>query len=74
VGASPLRIMWLHISPQCIAPMLVMASASLGGAIFAEAALSFLGLGIPPGTPSWGNLLGRGALQTRRCYEVDESG
>ena len=58
VGASPLRVMWLHISPQCIAPMLVVASASLGGAIFSEAALSFLGLGIPPGTPSWGNLLG----------------
>jgi ABC-type dipeptide/oligopeptide/nickel transport system permease subunit len=58
VGASPLRVMWLHISPQCVAPMLVVASASLGGAIFSEAALSFLGLGIPPGTPSWGNLLG----------------
>ncbi|MCB0124990.1 MAG: ABC transporter permease subunit, partial [Caldilineaceae bacterium] len=39
-------------------PLLVLFSASLGSAIFAEAALSFLGLGIPQPTPSWGNMLG----------------
>ena len=43
LGASPLRIMFVHITPQCIAPLMVIASVSLGGAIFAEAALSFLG-------------------------------
>ena len=58
IGASPLRIMFVHITPQCIAPLMVIASVSLGGAIFAEAALSFLGLGIPPPNPSLGNMLG----------------
>ena len=58
IGASPLRIMAQHVAPQCVAPLLVVASASLGGAIFTEAALSFLGLGIPPPNPSWGNMLG----------------
>ena len=58
MGASPLRIMVRHVSPQAIAPLLVVASASLGGAIFTEAALSFLGMGVPPPHPSWGNMLG----------------
>lgn len=58
VGASDTRVMWQHITPQCVAPILVLTSASLGGAIFAEAALSFLGLGIPQPNPSWGNMLG----------------
>ncbi len=58
VGATSLRVMAQHIAPQCVAPILVLTSASLGGAIFAEAALSFLGLGIPQPTPSWGNMLG----------------
>ncbi len=58
MGASPLRIMLRHIAPQTVAPLLVVASASLGGAIFAESALSFLGLGIPPPNPSWGAMLG----------------
>ncbi len=58
IGAPQTRIMFRHIAPQCIAPTLVLFSASLGGAIFAEAALSFLGLGIPQPNPSWGNMLG----------------
>ncbi|MBV7330678.1 ABC transporter permease [Chloroflexi bacterium TSY] len=58
VGASQWRIMRQHIAPQCIAPILVIASLHLGAAIFAESALSFLGLGIPPPSPSWGNMLG----------------
>ncbi len=58
VGASSTRIMVRHVTPQCLAPLLVLFSASLGGAIFAEAALSFLGLGIPQPMPSWGNMLG----------------
>ena len=58
IGASPLRIMVYHVAPQCIAPLLVLVSASLGAAIFAEAALSFLGMGVPPPAPSWGNILG----------------
>ena len=62
VGASPTRIMIRHVTPQTVAPLLVLVSASLGSAIFAEAALSFLGMGIPPPAPSWGNILG-GTLQ-----------
>jgi len=58
IGVPGFRIMLRHIAPQCIAPALVIFSASLGSAIFAEAALSFLGLGIPQPTPSWGNMLG----------------
>ena len=58
IGANPIRIMFKHIAPQCIAPFMVIASAGLGVAIFAEAALSFLGMGIPPPTPTWGNMLG----------------
>lgn len=57
-GVPNWRIMLRHVTPQTIAPLLVLFSASLGGAIFAEAALSFLGLGIPQPTPSWGNMLG----------------
>lgn len=58
IGVSSFRIMLRHVAPQCVAPALVLFSASLGGAIFAEAALSFLGLGIPQPAPSWGNMLG----------------
>lgn len=58
LGASKPRIMLRHIAPQCIAPVLVVGSLNLGIAIFAESALSFLGVGIPPPTPSWGNMLG----------------
>ena len=47
IGASNLRIMVRHVSPQAIAPILVVATLHLGGAIFAESALSFLGMGIP---------------------------
>ncbi len=58
IGASNWRIMFQHIAPQCLAPILVIATLHLGGAIFAESALSFLGMGIPPPAPSWGNMLG----------------
>jgi peptide/nickel transport system permease protein len=58
IGASSGRVMFRHVAPQCIAPVLVLSSAALGGAIFSEAALSFLGLGIPQPQPSWGNMLG----------------
>ena len=58
MGATNARIMLRHVAPQCIAPLLVIISANLGSAIFAEAALSFLGVGVPPPTPSWGNMLG----------------
>jgi len=58
IGGSTGRIMFRHVAPQCIAPLLVVATLHLGAAIFAESALSFLGMGIPPPAPSWGNMLG----------------
>jgi ABC-type dipeptide/oligopeptide/nickel transport system permease subunit len=58
VGVPAWRVMLRHIAPQCVAPLIVIATLNLGSAIFAESALSFLGLGIPPPAPSWGNMLG----------------
>ena len=58
LGSSNMRVMALHILPQCIAPFLVLVSANIGVAITTEASLSFLGIGVPPPTPTWGNMLG----------------
>jgi ABC-type dipeptide/oligopeptide/nickel transport system permease subunit len=57
VGASRLRVMLRHILPQCVAPYLILATTHLGVAIVIEASLGFLGVGIPPPTPTWGNML-----------------
>jgi ABC-type dipeptide/oligopeptide/nickel transport system permease subunit len=56
-GASQFRVMTLHVLPQCVAPYLVLATTHLGVAIVIEAALGFLGVGVPPPTPTWGNML-----------------
>ena len=58
LGTPTPRILLRHIAPQCIAPFLVIVSANIGVAITTEAGLSFLGIGIPPPTPTWGNMLG----------------
>jgi peptide/nickel transport system permease protein len=66
-GAPPWRIVFRHILPNVFAPILVIASVWLGNAIVIEAALSFLGLGTPPPTPTWGGMLsgeGRRNLET----------
>ncbi len=57
LGASHARMMFRHILPQCIAPYLILATTHLGVAIIIEASLGFLGVGIPPPTPTWGNML-----------------
>lgn len=57
MGASDTRIMMSHILPNCWAPMIVLVSIALGGAILAESSLSFLGLGPPPPNPTWGSML-----------------
>ena len=57
LGASDMRIMMRHILPQCVAPYLILATTHLGVAIIIEASLGFLGVGIPPPTPTWGNML-----------------
>lgn len=58
IGVPTWRIMLRHIAPQCFAPIMVVATLHLGAAIFAESALSFLGMGVPPPAASWGNMLG----------------
>lgn len=57
LGASNRRLMLRHILPQCIAPYLILATTHLGVAIVIEASLGFLGVGIPPPSPTWGNML-----------------
>jgi peptide/nickel transport system permease protein len=56
-GASDARIIFRHIIPNGLAPILVSASLALGGVIVTESALSFLGLGVQDPTPTWGNML-----------------
>lgn len=57
LGASGPRIMFRHILPNCLAPLIVQASLSLGGAMLIEGSLSFLGVGIKPPTPAWGSMV-----------------
>ncbi len=59
-GASNARILFSHILPNAIAPVLVAATLGVGNAILTESALSFLGIGVQPPTPSWGNMLTEG--------------
>jgi peptide/nickel transport system permease protein len=62
IGASDLRIMLRHIGPGCVAPYLVVLTGLIGVAIITESALGFLGLGIPPPTPTWGEMLSQALL------------
>ncbi|MEA1970522.1 MAG: oligopeptide ABC transporter permease [Thermodesulfobacteriota bacterium] len=60
IGASDLRIIFRHILPNAMASVLVAATLGVAGAILTESALSFLGIGVQPPTPSWGNILTAG--------------
>ena len=64
IGASDVRVMGLHIAPQCLAPWLVLVTAQLGGVIVLEASLGFLGVGVPAPTATWGNMLGGAVAAT----------
>ncbi len=59
-GAGNLRIMLRHLLPNCMGPLLVQLTFVFAYAILAEAALSFLGIGVPPPAPSWGNIVAEG--------------
>ena len=63
IGASGTRIVFLHILPNAMAPIIVLASVTLGWAIVVEASLSFLGVGVPPNIPSLGGMLTGKALR-----------
>jgi len=60
LGFGELRIALTQVLPNLLSPLVVQATFGLAGAILAEAGLSFLGLGVPPGTPSWGAMLHQG--------------
>lgn len=60
LGARDARILARHVLPNVIAPVLIAATLGVAGAIMAEAALSFLGLGVQPPTPSWGSMIAEG--------------
>lgn len=60
LGAGDVRIMLQHVLPNVIAPVVIAATLGVAGAIMAEAALSFLGLGVPPPAPSWGSMIAEG--------------
>ena len=64
IGATDARVMLRHVTPQCGAPFLVLATAHLGVAILIEASLGFLGAGVPPPTATWGNMLSLAATST----------
>ena len=63
IGMSDLRIALRHVLPNTLAPLIVLATAQLGSTILVEAALSFLGLGIPEPFPSWGRMLSESAAE-----------
>lgn len=60
LGARPGRIVWKHLLPNALGPVLVSITFGVPGAIFAEAALSYLGIGVIPPTPSWGAMINEG--------------
>lgn len=57
LGAGDARILFVHILPNAIQPLIVQASLGMAGAVLSEASLSFLGLGVPPPAPSWGVMI-----------------
>ncbi|MEP6507376.1 MAG: ABC transporter permease [Gemmatimonadales bacterium] len=69
LGAKDVRVILQHVLPNVIAPVVIAATLGVAGAIMAEAALSFLGLGVPAPTPSWGSMIadGRDLDQLRRA-------
>ena len=60
LGASPWRVLWLHALPNAIGPAIVATTLGVGNAILLESGLSFLGIGIQPPQPSWGNMIAGG--------------
>lgn len=60
LGASPTRVLWRHVLPNALGPAVVATTLGVGSAILLESGLSFLGLGIQPPQPSWGNMIADG--------------
>ena len=60
LGVPPMRTLWRHVLPNALGPAIVAATLGVGNAILLESGLSFLGLGVQPPTPSWGNMIAGG--------------
>ncbi|MBI2204542.1 MAG: ABC transporter permease [Candidatus Rokubacteria bacterium] len=67
LGASDLALVGRHIVPNCLSPVIVQGSFVFAAAVLTEAALSFLGVGVPPYVPSWGNILSEGRLYIQQA-------
>jgi peptide/nickel transport system permease protein len=70
IGQRPLRILLRHILPNALTPILVRASVLIGNLILLESSLSFLGMGIQPPTPSWGNMIAEGRVALGEAWWV----
>ena len=68
LGAADRRIIWRHLLPNSLAPIVVQGSLNVAGAIITEATLSFLGLGTQPPTPSWGSMLNAGQQYLSQAF------
>jgi peptide/nickel transport system permease protein len=67
LGVADVTLMLRHILPNCLSPVIVQASFVFAAAVLTEAALSFLGVGVPPYVPSWGNILSEGRLYMQQA-------
>jgi peptide/nickel transport system permease protein len=67
LGATDATLIMRHILPNCMSPVIVQASFVFAAAVLTEAALSFLGVGVPPYVPSWGNILSEGRLYLQQA-------
>lgn len=70
LGGKPWRIIWRHIAPNCLSPLIVQATFIFAYAVIIEASLSFLGAGTPPPQPSWGNILSDGRTLIRQAWWI----
>ena len=67
LGVSDVGLHARHVLPNCLSPLIVQGSFVFAAAVLTEAALSFLGVGVPPYVPSWGNILAEGRLYLQQA-------
>jgi peptide/nickel transport system permease protein len=70
LGRSDLAVAFRHVLPNCLAPLLVQGTFIFAYAVLAEAILGFLGVGVPPYVPSWGNVIASGKNVIREAFWV----
>ncbi len=70
LGYTPTRIVLRHLIPNAFAPVIVYASLAVGATMLVEAGLSFLGLGVPPPTPTWGTIIADGKMELRGAWWI----